>query len=891
MVLLCSVFPPVPSLPGPIKVLSVNTSAISLTWGEPANMTAGTYNFNVTSRSHASDAQNLTAINNSIVIDHLTAGTEYNISVATIGANSLQSNFLSVTQYTEPEQIPISNMTVENQGSTNSLKVTWHTPPGNVENYTIHVQDHRNLSAYDRTFTVFPPNTSYTIINLQPGRCYTITVATNSGPHSIASEPVSGCTKPNPVTNVQVTDINSTSVKLQWDEPLGADTSYTYRVQTEGYNQSGPKLTVTVPQLKPGKNFAFSVFSQTENGMEGSPATKFACTDAASVDSFTCEPVERQDQLALAWDCPEGEYISFRVQASPLSMATGSNVTKTYSQCPTGSTENLTGLRFGTKYELSIISTSCGRNSQPVSKLCQTSITDPPKPAERLPVTQLTVSHNSLVFTFLDNSFDSTNGRIQAIAVVVGTEKDRGNEPDKSSIGNMYSDNAAAYITYLVNRTQTARASNITHTVTVGNGEKVLADYNGKLHPLSKYRLSLVGFTHLKLTNTNRINITQSFFTSYLYSNQIQTPQDPGVIAGAVVGTLLGLAVVLLLVFGLFYWRRRRKQERKDEVIVPITDIRVARNVIQVDHFENYYNKQHADTDCGFAEEFEDLKPLGTKQSTHAAQEASNRAKNRYNNVLPYDVSRVKLSNPASDYINANLVPGYNRPREFIAAQGPLPGTVVDFWQMVWEKRVPAIVMLTKCVEQGRTKCEEYWPTDQPLTINNTTVSLTSEILLTDWTIRDFKLEKATSGERRTVRHFHFLAWPDHNVPNNTQLLLDFRDLVRQYLDQHPGGPTVVHCSAGVGRTGTFISVDRLMYQIDNDNSVDIFGTVCDLRMHRTLMVQTESQYVFLNRCAKDYIESRRSQGTNSIYENAPDLIYQNYSAVQSHGTANGHAV
>lgn len=258
-----------------------------------------------------------------------------------------------------------------------------------------------------------------------------------------------------------------------------------------------------------------------------------------------------------------------------------------------------------------------------------------------------------------------------------------------------------------------------------------------------------------------------------------------------------------------------------------------------------------------------------------------NKPKNRYNNVLPYDSSRVKLSilhgSPSDDYINANYMPGYNSRKEFIAAQGPLPTTVNDFWRMIWEKNVQTLVMLTRCNEQGRVKCEQYWSSGT-MRCDNIIVTSTSEIPLEDWTIRDFDIKNVKTAETRAVRHFHFTAWPDHGVPETTELLISFRHLVREHMNQYSRhSPTVVHCSAGVGRTGTFIAIDRLIFQIERENTVDVFGIVHDLRMHRPLMVQTEDQYVFLNQCALDIIRSRTGTNVDLIYQNTAALsIYEN---------------
>uniref|UniRef100_A0A8C1TV29 Protein tyrosine phosphatase receptor type Jb, tandem duplicate 1 n=1 Tax=Cyprinus carpio TaxID=7962 RepID=A0A8C1TV29_CYPCA len=242
------------------------------------------------------------------------------------------------------------------------------------------------------------------------------------------------------------------------------------------------------------------------------------------------------------------------------------------------------------------------------------------------------------------------------------------------------------------------------------------------------------------------------------------------------------------------------------------------------------------------------MKTVGTAQSKDAALAVENKAKNRYSNVLPYDASRVKLSvcgSPFDDYINANCIPGYNSRKEFIAAQGPLPVTVNEFWRMVWEKNVYTIVMLTKCNEMGRVKCEKYWPSGTNH-FHNISVTTTSEIELESWTIRDFRIKNVKTAESRYVRQFHFTAWPDHGVPQTTEVLIDFRHLVREHMEQYSRhSPTVVHCSAGVGRTGTFIAIDHLIFQIERDSIVDIYGIVNDMRMHRPLMVQTEGPSAF----------------------------------------------
>uniref|UniRef100_A0A8C1V0B3 protein-tyrosine-phosphatase n=1 Tax=Cyprinus carpio TaxID=7962 RepID=A0A8C1V0B3_CYPCA len=177
---------------------------------------------------------------------------------------------------------------------------------------------------------------------------------------------------------------------------------------------------------------------------------------------------------------------------------------------------------------------------------------------------------------------------------------------------------------------------------------------------------------------------------------------------------------------------------------------------------------------------------------------------------------------------------GNNFKWEYIATQGPLPGTKDDFWRMVWEQKVQSLVMVTQCVKRGMVKCDQYWPTDsEPLYYGDVVLQLQSENILPEWTIRDFKIScEGQLRYPRTVRQFHYTIWPDHGVPETTQSLVQFVRTVRDYIDRTTSpGVTVVHCSAGVGRTGTFIVLDRVLQQLDRNCTVDIYGCVFDLRL------------------------------------------------------------
>ncbi|XP_061569724.1 receptor-type tyrosine-protein phosphatase mu-like isoform X5 [Cololabis saira] len=250
----------------------------------------------------------------------------------------------------------------------------------------------------------------------------------------------------------------------------------------------------------------------------------------------------------------------------------------------------------------------------------------------------------------------------------------------------------------------------------------------------------------------------------------------------------------------------------------------------------------------GFKEEYESFFE-GQSAPWDSAKKDENRMKNRYGNIIAYDHSRVRLQpqegDGGSDYINANYVDGYHRPNHYIATQGPMQETVYDFWRMIWQENTAAIVMVTNLVEVGRVKCCKYWPDDTEI-YGDMKVTLIETQLLSEYVIRTFAVEKRGVAEIREIRQFHFTGWPDHGVPLHATGLLGF---IRRVKAKTPptAGPTVVHCSAGAGRTGCFIVIDIMLDMAEREGVVDIYNCVRELRARRVNMVQTEEQYVFIH--------------------------------------------
>ncbi|XP_056655273.1 receptor-type tyrosine-protein phosphatase O isoform X2 [Monodelphis domestica] len=404
------------------------------------------------------------------------------------------------------------------------------------------------------------------------------------------------------------------------------------------------------------------------------------------------------------------------------------------------------------------------------------------------------------------------------------------------------------------------------------------------LLPATVYNCSVTSFSH-----------NSASVPTFIAISTMVTEMNPNVVVISVLAILSTLLIGLLLVT-LIILRKKHLQMAREcgaGTFVNFASLerdgklpynwsknglkkRKLTNPVQLDDFDAYIKEMAKDSDYKFSLQFEELKLIGLDIPHFAADLPLNRCKNRYTNILPYDFSRVRLvsmnEEEGADYINANYIPGYNSPQEYIATQGPLPETRNDFWKMVLQQKSQIIVMLTQCNEKRRVKCDHYWPfTEEPIIYGDITVEMTSEEEQSDWAYRSFRISYA--DEVQDVMHFNYTAWPDHGVPttNAAESIMQFVQMVRQQSTK-TRGPMIIHCSAGVGRTGTFIALDRLLQHVCDHEYVDILGLVSDMRSYRMSMVQTEEQYIFIHQCVQLMWMKKKRQFCIS------DVIYENVS-------------
>ncbi|XP_053738738.1 receptor-type tyrosine-protein phosphatase F isoform X17 [Synchiropus splendidus] len=682
--------------------------------------------------------------------------------------------------------------------------------------------------------------------------------------------------------NLQVTGLTQSSTQLTWEPPLLAERNgkilhyvVVYRDINSQRNSTNrtAHTNITIHGLNPDTTYDIRVQAFTSKG--GGPLSPSIQSRTMSNDfptlNFGVKAVMKTSVL-LTWDLPPNykAQTPFKILYNQQSVEVhGDRKRKLISQ-----------LEPDTDYSFVLIS----RGNMAGGLQQQVSVRTAPDLIKTKPMYSTHQAHGGKMTIKLPKVQTTTSVRWYYVVVVPVSQARQWTNPDemdldellKSSEGpalrrrRRHLDSSKPFIA--------AKLTSLPTNFTLGD-EKM---YNGFFNkPLTSQQMYLC-FVLAVLRNKGADNSANYMtFSASPYSDLIQvtTVEQPEMLW--VMGPVLAVILIIISVIAILLLKKKRAspvpkddhsggvkehllQNSNDPVEMrrlnyqtpgpsthrcPNTPRMREHPPITVADLADHIERLKANDSLRFSQEYESIDP-GQQFTWENSNMEVNKPKNRYANVIAYDHSRVVLTPvdavPGSDYINANYIDGYRKQNAYIATQGPLPETLSDFWRMVWEQRSNTIVMMTRLEEKSRVKCDQYWPIRGTETYGMIQVTMLDTVDLATYSVRTFALYKNGSSEKREVRQFQFMAWPDHGVPEYPTPILAFLRRVKA-CNPPDAGPMVVHCSAGVGRTGCFIVIDAMLERMKHEKSVDIYGHVTCMRAQRNYMVQTEDQYIFIH--------------------------------------------
>ncbi|XP_034065341.1 receptor-type tyrosine-protein phosphatase F isoform X22 [Gymnodraco acuticeps] len=674
--------------------------------------------------------------------------------------------------------------------------------------------------------------------------------------------------------NLQVTGLTQSSTQLTWEPPLVAERNgkivyYLVVYRDINSQQNSTNRTsdthMTIHGLNPDTTYDIRVQAFTSKG--GGPLSPSIQSRTMSIDfptiNFGVKAVMKTSVL-LTWDLPANykSQVPFKILYNQQSVEVQGNLKR----------KLISQLQPDTDY--SFVLTSRGNIAGGLQQ--QVSIRTAPDLIKTKP-NPLQAKGGKMTIN-LPKVQTTTRVRWYYIVVMpVSPSTPQWKNPDemdldellKSSEGpalrrRRHLDSSKPYIA--------AKFASLPTSFIVGDEKMNNGFYNKPLAGAQKYLFFVLAVLRNEGTDSTSNYMT---FSASPYSDLIQASpsitqdmEQPEMLW--VMGPVLAVVLIILIVIAILLFKKKRasplpKDEQsggvKDSLLANSSDPVEMRRLnyqtpgmrehppIPVTDLADHIERLKANDGLRFSQEYESVDP-GQQFTWENSNMEVNKPKNRYANVIAYDHSRVVLTSvdavPGSDYINANYIDGYRKQNAYIATQGPLPETLSDFWRMVWEQRSNTIVMMTRLEEKSRVKCDQYWPSRGTETYGMIQVTMLDTVELATYSVRTFALYKNGSSEKRELRQFQFMAWPDHGVPEYPTPILAFLRRVKA-CNPPDAGPMVVHCSAGVGRTGCFIVIDAMLERMKLEKSVDIYGHVTCMRAQRNYMVQTEDQYIFIH--------------------------------------------
>ncbi|XP_057713542.1 receptor-type tyrosine-protein phosphatase F-like isoform X7 [Corythoichthys intestinalis] len=688
--------------------------------------------------------------------------------------------------------------------------------------------------------------------------------------------------------NLQVTGLTQSSTQLTWDPPLLAERNgkivyYVVIYRDINSQQNSTNRTadtrMTIIGLNPDTTYDIRVQAHTSKGagpLSPSIQSRTMSNDFPTLN-FGVKAVMKTSVL-LTWDLPPNykSQVPFKILYNQQSVEVQGNLKR----------KLITQLQPDTDY--SFVLTSRGNIAGGLQQ--QVSIRTAPDLIKTKPLYSTQQAQGGVMTISLPKVQTTTRIRWYYIVVMPASQTSRRwKNPDemdldellKSSEGpalrrRRHLDSSKPYIA--------AKLASLPPAFTLGDEKRYNGFYNKPLTSGQEYVCFVLAALRYEGTDSTSNYMT---FSASPYSDLIQVTTQ-SMAQGTeqtemlwVMGPVFAVVLIISVVIAILLFKKKRasplpKDEHsggvKDSLLANSSDPVEMRRLnyqtpgpsshrspntprmrehppIPVAGLADHIEHLKANDGLRFSQEYESIDP-GQQFTWENSNMEVNKPKNRYANVIAYDLSRVVLTSvdavPGSDYINANYIDGYRKQNAYIATQGPLPETLSDFWRMVWEQRSSTIVMMTRLEEKSRVKCDQYWPARGTETYGMIQVTMLDTVELATYSVRTFALYKNGSSEKRELRQFQFMAWPDHGVPEYPTPILAFLRRVKA-CNPPDAGPMVVHCSAGVGRTGCFIVIDAMLERMKHEKSVDIYGHVTCMRAQRNYMVQTEDQYIFIH--------------------------------------------
>ncbi|XP_055488588.1 receptor-type tyrosine-protein phosphatase S-like isoform X14 [Leucoraja erinacea] len=780
--------------------------------------------------------------------------------------------------------------------STTTMLIQWEEPEeanGQIRGYRVyytmdpnqHINNWQKHNVDDSMLT--------TIANLTPEATYTVRVlaftSVGDGPHSPEIQVKTQQGVPSQPNNFKAEPKSDTSIMLSWTPPR-QDTIIRYELhyleREDGQEQLvtfEPKTSYLLEDLKPNTMYQFRLAARSEHGLGASTAQTSAQTmETMFAKNFHVKAVMKTSVL-LTWEIPENynTAIPFKIIYNNDHIEVDGRAAQ----------KLITNLSPDTSY--SFVLTNRGNSAGGLQQVV--SAHTAPDLLRTKPVLIEKTNSDGMLTVEL-TAVPTPPAPVKGYyIIVVPLKKSHGKfikpweSPDEMDLEELLKQVTRKRRSIRLRRHADVLKPYIAAHFEVLPNEFTLGDrlfYNGFENKRLQSGQEYVFFILAVLDSPESMMYATSPYSDPVLSADLDpqpiTDEEEGLIW--VVGPVLAVVFIICIVIAILLYKRKRTESDSRKSSIPNskelpshhpTDPVELRRLnfqtpgsgvssyhgnlhstsmashppIPISELADHIERLKANDNLKFSQEYESIDPGQQFTWEHSNMEV-NKPKNRYANVIAYDHSRVLLSAiegiPGSDYSNSNYIDGYRKQNAYIATQGPLPETFGDFWRMIWEQRSAIVVMMTKLEERSRVKCDQYWPSRGTETLGLIQVTLQDTVELATYCVRTLTLDKIGSSEKREVRQFQFTAWPDHGVPEHPTPFLAFLRRVKA-CNPPDAGPMVVHCSAGVGRTGCFIVIDAMLERIKHEKTVDIYGHVTLMRSQRNYMVQTEDQYIFIH--------------------------------------------